>query len=204
MNPSLSVQGAVLVADDHVLVRQGIRLLVAGVLGQPDFLEAGDGESLLRTADSSRVGLALVDWKMPGMREGLCLGEMARRHPEIPIVVISAFTSPDVVRLALDIATVYAFVAKSGSVADIGAAIDAATRRHKLLPVLARAGSAGAATLTPRQSQIRALLRQGMSNKVIAQNLGISEGTVKNHISEIFRILKAANRTQAAQHSELE
>jgi DNA-binding CsgD family transcriptional regulator len=55
------------------------------------------------------------------------------------------------------------------------------------------------AMLTPRQEKIRTLLRQGMSNKVIGAELGISEGTVKNHISEIFRILKVTNRTQAAQ-----
>jgi DNA-binding CsgD family transcriptional regulator len=53
--------------------------------------------------------------------------------------------------------------------------------------------------LTPRQDQIRLLLRRGMSNKMIAAELGISEGTVKNHISEIFRVLKTSNRTQAAQ-----
>jgi DNA-binding CsgD family transcriptional regulator len=56
-----------------------------------------------------------------------------------------------------------------------------------------------AQVLTPRQDQIRMLLRRGLSNKMIAAELGISEGTVKNHISEIFRVLKASNRTQAAQ-----
>src|SRR5580658_2671181 len=181
-----------------MLVRQGIKLLVEGVISPVHFLEAADGDSLLKLAGSNTVSLALIDWKMPNMREGLCLGEMARRHPDTPIVVISAFTSPDVVRLALDIPTVYAFVAKSGGVEDISAAIQAAMQRLKLPPRLTRTGGAlQTPVLTPRQSQIRRLLRQGMSNKVIAQTLGISEGTVKNHISEIFRILKTTNRTQA-------
>jgi DNA-binding CsgD family transcriptional regulator len=57
----------------------------------------------------------------------------------------------------------------------------------------------GQAALTPRQDEIRLMLRQGMSNKAIATSLGISEGTVKNHISEIFRVLNATNRTQVAQ-----
>jgi DNA-binding NarL/FixJ family response regulator len=199
------VAPTVLVADDHMLVRQGIKLLVEGVISPVHFLEAADGDSLLKLAGSNTVSLALIDWKMPNMREGLCLGEMARRHPDTPIVVISAFTSPDVVRLALDIPTVYAFVAKSGGVEDISAAIQAAMQRLKLPPRLTRTGGAlQTPVLTPRQSQIRRLLRQGMSNKVIAQTLGISEGTVKNHISEIFRILKTTNRTQAAQQGELE
>lgn len=195
----------VLVADDHVLVRHGIRLLAARILGPVTFVEASDGESLLQTAGSTPLSLALIDWRMPNMREGLCLMDMARRHPDVPIVMISAYTSPDVVRLAFDVPTVYAFVSKSGSVADIGAAIEAALhRRRQLSATLRGASDAKAAALTPRQSQIRGLLRQGMSNKVIAQTLGISEGTVKNHISEIFRILKTTNRTQAAQQSELE
>jgi len=61
------------------------------------------------------------------------------------------------------------------------------------------------AALTPRQEEIRLMLRQGMSNKMIAAVLGISEGTVKNHVTEILRVLNANNRTQAAQqqHSEL-
>jgi DNA-binding CsgD family transcriptional regulator len=61
------------------------------------------------------------------------------------------------------------------------------------------ASSLPAQVLTPRQDQIRMLLRRGLSNKMIAAELGISEGTVKNHISEIFRVLKTSNRTQAAQ-----
>ncbi len=61
--------------------------------------------------------------------------------------------------------------------------------RHRAHPQIA---------LTPRQQEIRSLLRQGMRNKMIAQVLGISEGTVKNHVTDILKILKASNRTQAA------
>jgi DNA-binding CsgD family transcriptional regulator len=80
-------------------------------------------------------------------------------------------------------------------------ALDHALMRAGIV-MLDKADGPRRARLTARQEQIRALLRAGMSNKRIAAELGISEGTVKNHITEIFRILKANNRTQAA-HGEV-
>ena len=192
----------VLVADDHELVRDGIKMLVASMWGDVRFVEADDGESLLRAAVlHSTVQLAFVDLNMPGMRDGLLLIELARRHPNIPLVVISAFTSPDLVRRTMDVAAVRAFVPKSASVDGLRMAIEAAMQGRKLGFLQADRGTANTATraLTPRQEQIRGLLRQGMSNKLIASTLGISEGTVKNHLSDIFRTLNATNRTQAAQ-----
>ena len=137
---------------------------------------------------------------MPGMERGARLAELAHAHPGLPLVVISALTSPDVVRRTLDIASVHAFVPKSAPSVQISAAIHAALRGHKL-PFAHRAPQARRpeVVLTPRMEEVRQLLRQGMSNKLIARTLGISEGTVKNHMSEIFKALQVSNRTQAAQ-----
>ncbi len=192
----------VLIADDHELVRDGIKMLVASMWGDVRFVEADDGASLLRAAVLHPiVHLAFVDLNMPGMRDGLLLVELARRHPNIPLVVISAFTSPDLVRRTMEVAAVHAFVPKSASVDGLRMAIDAAMQGRKLGFLQADRGAPNNTSrgLTPRQEQIRGLLRQGMSNKLIASTLGISEGTVKNHLSEIFRTLNATNRTQAAQ-----
>jgi DNA-binding NarL/FixJ family response regulator len=81
-------------------------------------------------------------------------------------------------------------------------AIDAALQGTRLpyTPVI-EPGAAPDVTLTPRLEEVRALLRQGLSNKLIASSLGISEGTVKNHMTEIFRALNVSNRTQAARHN---
>ena len=119
---------------------------------------------------------------------------------DLPLVVISALTSPDVVRRTLDIPSVHAFVPKSAPSDQIGAAIGAALRGCKL-PFAHRAPESRRpeVVLTPRMEEVRQLLRQGMSNKLIARTLGISEGTVKNHMSEIFKALQVSNRTQAAQ-----
>ncbi|MDP1684974.1 response regulator transcription factor [Hydrogenophaga sp.] len=191
----------VLIADDHALVRDGMRGLVSDVLGEVRFLEAGDGEALMRAARAQPPAqLALVDLNMPGMERGFRLAELAQQHPGLPVVVISALTSPDVVRRTLDIASVYAFVPKSAPSDQICAAIEAALRGEKL-PFSYRAADAKRpeVVLTPRMEEVRQLLRQGMSNKLIARTLGISEGTVKNHMSEIFKALQVSNRTQAAQ-----
>lgn len=190
----------VLVADDHVLVRDGIKLLVASILGPVHFLEAGDGESLMRAARGhAGICLAMVDLNMPGMERGYRLVELARAYPALPLMVVSALTSPDVVRRTLDIATVYAFVPKSATSEHMQRAIEATMRRTRLPYTPALDGGAPSdAGLTPRLEQVRNLLRQGMSNKLIASTLGITEGTVKNHMSEIFKLLNVSNRTQAA------
>ncbi|MDZ4123667.1 MAG: response regulator transcription factor [Hydrogenophaga sp.] len=191
----------VLIADDHALVRDGMRGLVSDVLGEVRFLEAGDGDALMRAARAQPPAqLALVDLNMPGMERGFRLAELAHQHPGLPVVVISALTSPDVVRRTLEIASVHAFVPKSAPSDHICAAIEAALRGQKL-PFAHRAAEVKRpeVVLTPRMEEVRQLLRQGMSNKLIARTLGISEGTVKNHMSEIFKALQVSNRTQAAQ-----
>jgi DNA-binding NarL/FixJ family response regulator len=199
-----SAQGItlVLIADDHALVRDGMRGLVAGLLGEGvHCLEVGDGDALLRAARAHPTArLALVDLNMPGMERGLRLAELAHRHPGLPLVVISALTSPDVVRRTLEMPSVHAFVPKSAPSGQIGAAIEAALQGRRL-PFAHRAPEARRpeVVLTPRMEEVRQLLRQGMSNKLIARTLGISEGTVKNHMSEIFKALQVSNRTQAAQ-----
>jgi DNA-binding NarL/FixJ family response regulator len=95
---------------------------------------------------------------------------------------------------------VHAFIPKSAPQAHTCAAIEAALRGLKL-PYAQSLFSPGRPdmTLTPRMEEIRRLVQQGMSNKQIANTLGISEGTVKNHMSEIFKALQVSNRTQAAQ-----
>ena len=191
----------VLVADDHVLVRDGFKLLVSGILKSATIVEAGDGDSLVRAIRThTPLSLALVDLNMPGMERGARLADIARSNPKLPLVVVSALTSPNIVRRTLAIDTVFAFVPKSATSDHIRLAIDAALQGKKLPfeTTLVKAAF-GEFALTPRLEEVRQLLRQGMSNKMIAITLGITEGTVKNHMSEIFKALNVSNRTQAAQ-----
>ncbi len=191
----------ILIADDHALVRDGMRALVASVLGDVLCTEAADADSLMQAAGGDPPAqLALVDLNMPGMEKGFRLAELARRYPALPVVVISALTSPDVVRRTLELPNVFAFVPKSAPSDDLCTAMAAALRGQRL-PFNPRVADSRRpeVLLTPRMEEVRQLLRQGMSNKLIASTLGLSEGTVKNYMSEIFRALNVSNRTQAAQ-----
>jgi DNA-binding NarL/FixJ family response regulator len=190
----------VLVADDHVVVRYGLKMLVTSILGQVQFLEAGDFDSLLRTARSHPTArLALLDVRMRGMQGGLRLADLAREQPGLSLVIVSDLCSAESIRHIMSIRTVRAFVHKSAEPSHLRAAVLAAVQGRKFSFIrLERSSARAAAMLTPRQEQIRDLLRQGMSNKMIAGVLGISEGTVKNHVSDIFKALNAVNRTQAA------
>lgn len=194
----------IIVADDHNLVRDGLKLMVSGMLGDVRFVEAGDAPTLLsHTRSAADIRMALVDLNMPGMEKGATLAQIARENPRLPLVVISALTSPDVVRRTLDIPTVHAFVPKSATTEHMRVAINAALQGIKLMfkHNLEAAMPPPDAGLTPRMEEIRALLCQGMTNKHIALTLGISEGTVKNCLTEIFKALNVSNRTQAAQYN---
>jgi DNA-binding NarL/FixJ family response regulator len=191
----------ILIADDHVLIREGLKSLVAGIYGSVQFLEASDGDALIQMAGShAPIELALVDLNMPNMDRGVRLNELSLRYPDLPIVVVSALTSPDIVQRMLSISSVYAFVPKSATPEHMQVAMNAAMSRIKLMfSPQQHENPHSDVILTPRLEEVRRLLRQGLTNKHIAMELGISEGTVKNYLSEIFRALKVTNRTQAAQ-----
>ena len=196
----------ILIADDHQLVRDGMRMLVADTWPQARLRDAANADALLAQARHLRPpALALVDLNMPGMAKGARLAMLARECPALPVVVISALTSPDVVRRALELPTVYAFITKSAGSARMREAMLAALAGRKLSfepPAIHSAEAAPGAALTPRMQEIRGLLQRGWSNKHIAQQLHLSEGTEKNYMSEIFRLLQVSNRTQAAQYDD--
>lgn len=198
----------VLLADDHMLMREALKMLVSSIFGEVRFVEVVDGDGLLDAMHSHPgASLALVDLKIPAMQGGYRLLELALRYPRIPLVVVSALSSPNVARRILSIPSVFAVVPKSSTTDCVRAAIASAMvgRKVPLTPPGLNNAVQPAMLLTPRQRQICSLLRQGMSNKLIAAALGIGEGTVKNHLSDIFRVLNATNRTQAAQvHIEAE
>lgn len=200
--PQRPERATFLIADDHALVRDGMKLMVWAVRPAVRFIEAGDTIALMKAARGApEARLALVDLNMPGMGNGVGLAGIAQAFPQLPLVVVSGLTSPDIIRGALAVATVHAFVPKSATPEHLHLAIDQALRGNKLpfLEPSAPSRFTGAG-FTPRMAQVHALLRQGLTNRAIARQLAISEGSVKNYVTEIFRALKVSNRTQAARH----
>lgn len=195
---------SVVIADDHPMVRDALARVVGQLYAQVRVLEAGDFDALCAHLDGDAPDLVLVDLNMPGM-DGLDgLRRLRNAHPALVIVVASGQDDPATIRAALAIGA-NGFIPK----------IDPPDLLLQALRVVLAGGvyvpprTLGVALdgmptpgpndsgLTPRQLDVLRLLLKGEPNKVIARQLGLTEGTVKIHIAAILRALQARNRTEA-------
>jgi DNA-binding NarL/FixJ family response regulator len=172
-------------------------------------LEARDAaETLALAAAHPDLDLILLDLAMPGMDGFAGLARLRELRPSVPVVVLSASESQADVRATLE-GGAMGFVPKSSTAEVMLSALRLVFSGGVYVPplVLDRAGPPGKAAgasplgddlgLTPRQLDVLALLGEGKANKEIAQALGLTEGTVKLHVSAILRALGVENRTQA-------
>lgn len=196
----------ILLADDHPLVREGVRQVLAQLEPPVEILDAHDYPSLFaRAARHSDLDLALVDLNMPGFAGTQGITQFCSRFPDIPLMVLSASESPHDVRHALE-AGALGYIPKAASTAVMLAAVRQVLSGGIYVPAglngLHPAGPAGFEALqhsglTARQLEVARLLAQGCANKTIADMLAMSESTVKVHIAAIFRVFNASNRTEA-------
>ncbi|MGB5081661.1 MAG: response regulator transcription factor [Burkholderiales bacterium] len=198
----------ILLADDHALFRAGMRHVLRELDASVVLLEAKDGaEALSLLTHDSRLDLVLLDLAMPHM-DGLGgLAALRQRAPAVPIVILSASENTHDMRAALD-AGAMGFIPKASPAAVVLGALRLVLAGGVYVPpemihpsaltaTIPTAGG-GSQTLTPRQVDILKLLGQGKSNKEIAQLLALTEGTVKQHVSDVLNALNVSNRTQAA------
>lgn len=203
----------ILIVDDHALFRGGLRLLLSDLDESVRFAEAGSVEEALARPDD--VQLVLLDLHLRGVSGRTALARIREDLPAAMVVVLSGEEDPRLIREAIDDGAA-GFIPKA-STPDvmIGAlrlilAGGIYLPPQVLLPGWARAhGGAGPAmrspaerdrvlgSLTPRQLDALTRAVRGMSNKLIARELGLSEGTVKQHLSAAFRVLDVSNRTEA-------
>lgn len=195
------------IADDHPLFRGALREAVSGLFKQADIGEAGSFDEVAKLLErGGEVDLILLDLMMPGVRGFSGLMYLRAQYPSVPIVVVSANDDPAVIRRCMDLGT-SGFIPKTlgieamraaikrvleGGVwtpsdVDLGAGPDAATSS-----LMARLAS-----LTPQQVRVLMMLSEGLLNKQIAYELGVSEATVKAHVSAILQKLGVESRTQA-------
>lgn len=200
-----------LVIEDHALVREGLVQTLRQLDAEVAVMEAADCESgcaVLGTADD--FDLLLLDLALPGIDGLTCLGLMRQRFPALPVVIVSAYDDANTVSTALK-AGAAGFVPKAYS----GDRLLDALRQvldgtiyvpEQTLPAangvalaIPAAGSRSPADLglTGRQRDVLALMVKGRSNREIADLLGLSEGTVKIHITATFKVLGVSSRTQA-------
>lgn len=200
----------VLLADDHALFRSGLSYVLSELDDDLDILEAEDLPQALEIArGSSGLDLAIVDLKMPGMSGVSGIEEMKSIIPDTPIVVISAYEDRDHILQAID-AGAAGYIPKSLSGDVLIGAIKLIFSGGVYLPkaILSQPGgifmgegdppsTKSRGGLTKRQFDVLQQMRKGASNKEIARELSLSEGTVKLHVTAILKTLDVDNRTQA-------
>lgn len=201
-----------LLVDDHPVVRRGLR----GYLElEPDFTvvgEAGEGEEALRAIEETHPDVVLLDLKMPGLDGQGVLDRLGSAHKtgaskigDGPrILVLTSATDAERVPAAIT-AGAAGFVYKDIDPDALASAIRTVHSGQMLLAPIAMRGlmsgnanASSAPSLTPRESQVLGLIAKGQTNRQIARALGVSEKTVKTHVTNLLRRIGAADRTQAA------
>ncbi len=195
------------VADDHPLFRDALRLTVAELLPEAEIAEADSFDSLRAQLEAApETDLVLLDLNMPGMLGFSGLLFLRAQFSAVPVAIISANEAPRTVSRALELGAV-GYIPKSAAAAEIRTALTALLAGEAWLPpALALGGraeradaelAARLASLTPQQVRVLMMLSEGLLNKQIAHALGVAEATVKAHVSAILLKLKVDNRTQA-------
>ena len=198
----------VLVVDDQQLLRRGLRMLLSTVDGIEVVGEAGDGEEALAVIPRLHPDVVVTDARMPRMDGPSLVAACRDRHPLLPVLVLTTFDEPDVVRGSLG-AGAAGFLLKDVSPERLADGIWAAERGELVIdPRVARlalggaAPSAGAedplALLTRTERAVAERVARGMTNPEIAADLVVAEGTVKNHLTSLLRKLDQPNRTALA------
>lgn len=198
----------ILIADDHPLFRDALRRAVARILPEASLHEADSVPALLELLERQRdPELLLLDLNMPGAHGFSALVHVRGQYPALPVLVVSAQEDPALMRRAVAHGA-SGFVPKSASVEILAQAIAAVAEGDTWLPdpgAIAGVGldaeeeslAARVAELTPQQFRVLGMVCTGLLNKQIAWELGVSEATIKAHMTAILRKLGAQSRTQA-------
>jgi DNA-binding NarL/FixJ family response regulator len=197
----------VLIADDHPLMVGGLRQAVLAAAPDAEIAVAHDFDSMVAALDASPdTDLVLLDLAMPGVRGFSGLLFLRSQHPSTPIIVVSGNEERAVIRHCMEFGAA-GFIPKINSLDTMRAAIAQVLDGGRWTPPdfdpnSAPNGQSSAmarrlASLTPQQIRVLMMLSQGLLNKQIAYELGVSEATVKAHVSAIFQKLGVESRTQA-------
>ena len=197
----------VIIVDDHPLFRAALKQALSGAFKGIKLDEAGTLDAVTERLDrDSDVDLVLLDLKMPGVQGLSGLMFLRAQYPAVPVAIVSASDEPPIIRRALDLGA-SGFIPKSLAVEDMRNAIAGILAGGVWAPEGLSSttpsdseGDALAhriATLTPQQMRVLMMLKEGLLNKQIAFQLGVSEATVKAHVSAILQKLDVSSRTQA-------
>jgi DNA-binding NarL/FixJ family response regulator len=188
----------VLLADDHTLVRAGLRSLLARAEGVEIVGEAADGREAVELAAANRPDVVLMDLLMPGLGGLEATAEITAKVPTARVIVVSMNDTEDYVLQSLR-AGAAGYLLKDGSPSELeqavrtvaagGRYLSPAVSRHLISGLTRTPAPASADPLTPRQREVLRLVAEGLSTKQIARQLGISPKTVEAHRSQLMNAL---------------
>lgn len=197
----------VLVADDHRLVRAGIRTLLDAEQDITVVGEARDGAEAVAAVAGVDPDVVLMDLSMPNVDGVEATRGVLSADPRAKVLVLTSFSDRERVREVLAAGAI-GYVLKDCEPAELVAAVRSAAQGHvpldprvagALLPSPRdTAGDGAGSGLSPRETEVLRLVAQGLANKQIARALGITERTVKAHLGRVFREIGVLDRTSAA------
>lgn len=198
----------VVIADDHRVVRSGLEQLLGTFDDVKLVASASDGEAAVRECAAYRPNVALIDLSMPNV-DGV---EAARRireaSPDTSVVIFTSFSDREGILRALNAGAI-GYLLKDAEPDDLHRGILAAARGESPLTpraaaelLASRPAVPTGADLSTREREVLELVAAGLANKQIARRLGISEKTVKGHLTRVFQAIGVADRTQAALWAE--
>jgi DNA-binding NarL/FixJ family response regulator len=204
---SMAASTRLVIADDHPLFRDALRQAVASVVASAQIDEAGTFDELTALLEQdSDVDMVLLDLSMPGISGFSGLIYLRAQYPAIPVVIVSASDDGSTIRRSLDFGA-SGFIPKRFGVETLRDAIVKVMEGDVWVPPDTDLSSATdpdmarlrdrLVTLTPQQVRVLMMLSEGLLNKQIAYELGVSEATVKAHVSAILQKLGVESRTQA-------
>ena len=191
-----------ILADDHAIMREGVKLLIGAMEDVSVAAEAAEGETLLKRVRDTKADLLVLDLGMPGVSGVPFIAEIRELAPRLQIIVLTANIEPRTVRLALEFGA-NAYLTKDGDPEELGSAIEALRRGETYLartvrfaisePDRSRMPDAqeiiSPVPLTQRERQILLLVAQGMTARETAERLGISQATARKHRENLMRKL---------------
>ena len=195
------------IADDHPLFRGALRESMAGLFERAEIDEAGSFDEITHLLErSAEIELILLDLSMPGMRGFSGLMYLRAQYPGVPIIVVSANEDAAVIRRCMNFGA-SGFIPKTLGIEEMRVAIARVIEGGIWTPPEVDLGQSWdreaaelmprLASLTPQQVRVLMMLSEGLLNKQIAYELGVSEATVKAHVSAILQKLGVESRTQA-------
>ncbi len=188
-----------LIADDHMALRIGLRTIAESSQDIVVVGEAVDGEDAIRQFDELLPDVMILDLRMPRLDGLLVVERVLSKHSEASILVMTLYDHEEDIFRSIK-AGARGYILKSASREEILKAIESVARGERFMPqyvALKLASHMSTPTLTAREKDVLELMRLGITNKEIGQQLGLTEGTVKSHVREIMAKLNAISRTEA-------